>query len=331
MKLKLYLIVMLSVALNAWAQQPQPPQQPVTLPGLPEGKITVHAVGEDAAPIPGVKVKLAFQEPKPQWGSPRENPVTGFTDNDGKFSGSGPCPLEIGGKAELSGYYLSFLPKYHFTDVQAGKCQPWNPTVDVLLKKIINPIPMYAKKVRAVVPAMDQPIGFDLAVGDWVRPFGAGTNSDFIFTFSRTSNDPTDYSIKLLLAFTGKGDGVQVIPKGPDQGASLLKLPRNAPDDGYEATWSTTLNHGSFGTNAPQPGGLGYYFRLRSVLQDDGKAKQGLYGKIDGNINIVGAAADHPGITFTYYFNPTGTTNLEFDPTKNLLKNLKEDEQVQAP
>jgi len=239
--------------------------------------------------------------------------------------------MEIGGKAELSGYYLSFLPKYHFTDVQAAKCQPWNPTVDVLLKKIVNPIPMYAKKVRTTVPALDKPIGFDLAAGDWVQPFGAGTNNDFIFTFSRTSNDPTDYSIKLQLAFTSKGDGVQVIPKGTDhQGTSLLKLPRNAPEDGYETSWSTTLNHGSFGLTPPQSEGLGYFFRIRSILQDD-KVKQGQYGKIDGNISIAGAATDHPGITFTYYFNPTGTTNLEFDPTKNLLKNLSDDQQVQLP
>jgi hypothetical protein len=180
------------------------------------------------------------------------------------------------------------------------------------------------------VPALDQPIGFDLAAGDWVQPFGAGTNSDFIFTLSRTLNAPADFTAKLLLAFTSKGDGVQIIPPVLDQGWSRMKLPRNAPEDGYESSWSTTLNHGSFGLTPPQPGGFGYFFRLRSVLQDD-KVKQGLYGKIDGNISIVGAAADHPGITFTYYFNPTGTTNLEFDPTKNLLKNLKDDEQVQMP
>ena len=326
MKLKLYLAVMLGIELNVWAQQPA-----ALLPSLPKGEITVHAVGENAAPVPGAKVTLAFEEPNPKWGSPREQSVSGFTDNDGNFTGSGPCPLVIGGKAQLSGYYLSFLPKYHFTDVQAGKCQPWNPTVDVLLKKIINPIPMYAKKVRTEVPALDQAIGFDLAAGDWVRPFGNGANSDFIVTMTRTSHDPADYSIKLLLAFSGKGDGVLAIPDIPDQGTSVLKLPRSAPADGYAPTWDTISNHGSFGLSPSQQKGLGYFFRIRTVLQDDGHAKQGLYGKIDGNIGIVGAATAHPGITFTYYFNPTGTTNLEFDPAKNLLKNLNEDEQVQSP
>jgi len=324
MKAKLCIFAIFATTLNLWAQQLN------LLPGLPEGKITIHVVDEDGVPIEGAKVILAFEEAHPKWGSAKENPVAGITGHGGDFTGSGYCPLEVGGKAEMLGFYLTYLPHYQFKTVQDGKCQPWNPIVNVVLKKIIQPLPMYAKKVRVVVPALDQPIGFDLAAGDWIKPFGTGTNSDFVFTLSRTLNNHNDFSAKLLLTFKAKGDGVQAIRSSPDQGTSQLKLPRNAPEDGYISIWSTSLNHGTFGANSAQSEGIGYFLRVRSAVQDD-KIKSAQYGKIDGNISIVGAAAKQPGIAFTYYLNPTGTTNLEFDPDKNLLKNLKNDDQVQVP
>jgi hypothetical protein len=230
----------------------------------------------------------------------------------------------------MVGFYDGGPGEIKFHDAVLGKWQPWNPVYQVVLKKIINPIPMYAKSVRVVVPALNQPIGFDLEVGDWVQPFGKGVASDFVFTLTRIKNSPTDFSATLLLSFSHLGDGVQVIQKDHNQGWSQLKLPRTAPDDGYAPAWSTILNHGYFVMPPPQPKGIGYFFRVGTVLRGD-KINQCQYGKIDGDISIVGAAADHPGIAFTYYLNPTGTNNLEFDPTKNLLQNLTDDQQVQKP
>jgi hypothetical protein len=229
----------------------------------------------------------------------------------------------------ISGYYLTYLPRYQFKDVQLGRCQPWDPTVEVVIKKIAQPIPMFAKKVRAVVPMLDQAIGFDLSAGDWIAPFGMGKRSDLIFTLSRILNTRTDFTAKLILSFANNGDGIQTIKSDANKGASVLKLSRSAPEAGYASTWSTTLSHGSFGVT-PSQTDFGYFIRVQSILQGD-KITQAQYGKIDGPISIVGVAAEKPGIAFTYYLNPAGTTNLEFDPTKNLLTNLKDDDQVDAP
>ena len=76
---------------------------------------------------------------------------------------------------------------------------------------------------------------------------------------------------------------------------------------------------------------MGYFIRVRTSKNALGEVQSADYGKINGDFCIMGAATLHPGISFTYYFNPTGTTNLEFDTTKNLLKNLQFLEQVQYP
>jgi len=192
---------------------------------------------------------------------------------------------------------------------------------------------MYAKNVDIKMPAMNQPIGFDLTAGDWVQPFGKGTTSDFIFTMSQTLNGPRDFNVKLLLAFTNEGDGLQVAPQSSwqTQGGSRLKFPHNAPQVGYKGNWTTTLWHTLTSSNEGASNVMGYFIRVRTSKNALGEVQSADYGKINGDFCIMGAATLHPGISFTYYFNPTGTTNLEFDTTKNLLKNLQFLEQVQYP
>ena len=52
---------------------------------------------------------------------------------------------------------------------------------------------MYARKLGFVtqpleVPQKNQPVGFDLAAGDWVAPYGKGSTPDMVFTL--TENVP---------------------------------------------------------------------------------------------------------------------------------------------
>jgi hypothetical protein len=54
---------------------------------------------------------------------------------------------------------------YQFKEVRSERWEPWNPTIDVVLKPVLNPIPMYARKVgepQAIrIPEDGKPIGFD--------------------------------------------------------------------------------------------------------------------------------------------------------------------------
>ena len=69
-----------------------------------------------------------------------------------------------------------------FLNQVANKWQPWNPTVDIVLKQVIKPISMYAKRINKQPPANAKPVGYDLMVGDWVAPHGKGENTDISFT-----------------------------------------------------------------------------------------------------------------------------------------------------
>jgi hypothetical protein len=60
---------------------------------------------------------------------------------------------------------------------------------------------------------------------------------------------------------------------------------------------------------------------VRTVLDEMGNIKSAHYGKIYGDF-----------MQFKYYLNPTpNDRNIEFDPKRNLLKNLKAMEQVREP
>jgi hypothetical protein len=64
-----------------------------------------------------------------------------------------------------------------------------------------------------------------------------------------------------------------------------------------------------------------YFFRVRTVLDENGNVKSAQYGKIYGDF-----------MQFRYYFNPTpNSRNIEFDPKHNLLSGLQSFEQVSAP
>jgi len=55
----------------------------------------------------------------------------------------------------------------------------------------------------------------------------------------------------------------------------------------------------------------------------DGKVHKALYGKIHGEIRFDVINSKTAIIIFTYYLNPDGTRNLEFDQKRNLFQNLK--------
>ena len=67
-------------------------------------------------------------------------------------------------------------------------------------------------------------------------------------------------------------------------------------------------------------------------MDDKGNILHALYGKIHGAFRITGVLRDEARLSFTYYLNPTDKDrNLEFDPSRNLFKELKSTEQVKEP
>jgi len=75
-----------------------------------------------------------------------------------------------------------------------------------------------------------------------------------------------------------------------------------------------------------------YFFRVRTVLDEKGRIKSALYGKIFGDITSDVINSKTAFIQFTYCLNPNpNDRNMEFDPKKNLFGTLPFNQRVTTP
>jgi hypothetical protein len=249
--------------------------------------------------------------------------VEGLTDTDGLLMTSHEAngSIALGFGVEKVGFYSA---RQGYELAQRAESDParWNPKVTLLLRKIGHPISMYAKRVNLGMPVFDKPVGFDLMVGDWIAPYGKGLSADILFTghLDKMSDGALDYT--LTVSFPNTGDGIQEFKISELEQTSALRSAHEAPIEGYSARWTQTDNR--------KPGrpavtsrdeNRSFYYRVRTVLDEKGKVKSALYGKIYGDF-----------MQFQYYLNPTPSDrNVEFDSRHNLVQALKPDEKVQSP
>lgn len=157
-------------------------------------QLTIKVLDEDNNPIVGIEVGASTFSKHisgSEFGTDEYKTVTGFTDTNGIVTLPFPC---ITGDAAYNtrpfvGFYGNVgSQNVRFTNVVSSKWQPWNPTEEIHLKRILHPIPMYARRVyENKIPVEGQPVGFDLMVGDWVAPYGKGETPDFVFKLERKS------------------------------------------------------------------------------------------------------------------------------------------------
>ncbi|MDX1764111.1 MAG: hypothetical protein R3231_07310 [bacterium] len=235
----------------------------------------------------------------------------------------------VGFHATKEGYYRSYHD-YKFKEKKLGRWQPWNPTIEVVLRKVENPVPMYARNTRwsgMEIPVVGEPVGFDLTAYDWVAPYGKGGHADFIFKLEKRFVSRKDFDSKLTLTFSNPLDGIQVYKDDRKLGSDF-KLPRFAPETGYlnEYTRSKKRVPGSYFEEDFEEDN-NYFFRIRSE-EKDGKLVRAMYGKIQGEIVFEPMGRDTAGIHFKYYHNPDYTRNMEYDPKQNLFKDLPSRERV---
>lgn len=293
-----------------------------------EWKVTLKVVDEIGQPVAGAKTGVGY------FTNSVGTSTKGLTDTNGIFIVSHRAHSGIlGFSAEKAGYYPTREPSYDlgFTYDSAR----WNPTITLILKKIGQPIPMFAQNAQIQIPETGKPLGFDLVEFDWVAPYGKGKQADFIFQAERRWVSRNDFDSAVKLTFSNKGDGLIPVSVPLNQG-SELRLSAIAPSDGYVSELSKHLSH------TPANGWIdderdgnkeqNYYFRVRTVLDEQGNVKSALYGKIYDDLALDPINSKTIKIFFTYYLNPTpNSRNVEFDPKRNLIKNLKPLEGVEAP
>jgi hypothetical protein len=295
-------------------------------------KFTVLVVNENEEPLSGIRVGVGFEK-NTGWGTDSSG-QQGMTDSEGKltFSGQSNGHITYGGRNDE--YYPSYYD-YDFKGLGTFGWEPWNPELKIVMRKIENPVPMYARNVKSSkkkieLPVLGREVGFDLEHYDWVAPYGKGETADFIFKATKMVKDKRDFDVEVILSFLNQGDGIITIKEDFSNG-SEFKLPRFAPESGYDSQ-KIFEEHRRLGQKVernfePEDS---YIFKVRSKYLD-GELIEAKYGKIHGPIFIDANWTETARIYLKYYFNPDGTRNLEFDPKRNLFGNLPNLERVTEP
>jgi len=304
--------------------------------GWPLAKLTVHVVGEKGEPIAGAKVEIGFREKL----SNRDQRAIGETDARGKFTAEGHSDRRLLSGASKVGYYDSSSPSTIFKDAFLGKWQPWNPVEELILRPIGKPVAMAAKRMQGDIPVLDQPCGYDLAKGDWVAPHGNGVYSDLTFTVRRDYRDRSNFTAEAKVTFAQLVDGFVRMNAPSHARTSAFRWARLAPETGYETPHQISFVSREFATHVDRKKSFedrskefeqGYFFRVRTV-EENGRIVAANYGKIIGDVGIDPRDSKTCLISFTYYFNPVSLDrNLEWDPQRNLLQDLKREEIPTAP
>jgi hypothetical protein len=303
-------------------------------------KLTLKVVDEEGTPVVGAQARIGAER-RSRAGESEGKGVfaDGITDERGYYSGEVEAwnASRAGYRVQKEGYYGVWLG-YRSKAPARGKWQPWNPTIEVTLKKMRNPVPMYAKRQEAEIPVSGVDVGYDLLAGDWVAPYGRGKTADMLFHTIGEVSDTRNYRGMVIVTFPGQGNGL--IPhEVPLTEVSPLRMPYEAPADGYEPKliWRSVRKYSQKENKNEEyiddsSKTKNFFVRVRSELDAEGKVVKAMYGKIHAPFIYDARGIDPWGSTkkqyvaFTYYVNPDGTQNIEFDRSRNLFKPVNEDD-----
>lgn len=273
-------------------------------------KVTV--VDHEGQPIEGVVVKFIYA----RVGNPKIKSTK--TDEKGETQDVDEINYHLKLWVTKEGYYKTAYSKTN-NGTHLEKNQ--NHDLTVSLKKVVNPIALFAKKTFLKHPKEGENVGYDFEVGDWVTPHGKGKKIDIIIYSSSDRKSSANYDYKFKVTFPNPLDGLLSFRS---DWVSELRSLHCAPINGYRPKldlhwWRKPDSNGGQGNQKNQK--QNYWVRVRSKVDEEGNLISAHYVKIYG---------DFPDIQ--YYFNPTpNDRNLEFDPHKNLFKNLPYDQKVNQP
>jgi hypothetical protein len=277
-----------------------------------------HVIDESGHPVAGALAVIGY------YTNSQSVTAEKITGTDGLFEFQDTSPSEYADysfEARKDGYYSIWQQVNLQSPYNPAK---WNMEKTLVLKKIGQPIAMYAKKYAMALklPEYWKRIGYDLMVGDWVGPYGKGVSADVMIEQDYTNLPSGGYYSKITVTFPKAGDGIQLYTIPDSEVGSGLRSPHEGPLNGYqpEITRETSALPGQPNKFEFDPNRI-YLFRVRTVKDHEGNIVSAHYGKIYGDF-----------MQFTYYLNPTpNSRNIEFDPKQNLLGGLQSFEQVTVP
>ena len=309
----------------------------LTAPGCraqpPVAKITLHVVNQDGQPVSDTEIEAGFWLNSNDSQAFRKRP-----NKEGYVSFESP----VIGEAVVGNVLLrdeddsGVTNKYYRTNVRVkyvgskrnsikGKWQPWNPTIEMVLKEKKNPIPMYATDAQneLILPRSNAWCGFDMEVNDWVKPDGKGRHADVEFFLAWDGRRGVNYRGAVFnIRFPDKDAGCYSFTYGTKNQTCELRSPYHAdPKRVYvQKLTFTDRKVGKWFRGGDIPQGTGYVFRTRTRFDDNGRLIGAFYGKVYAPPSYTFFPfRNGVSIRFPYYLNPTeNDTNLEYG--WNLLK-----------
>jgi hypothetical protein len=288
--------------------------------------IKANIIDENGAPVEDADVYISFE--KNTTSGTKMFASKRITDSTGKFEASGSGNGHISYGATKVGYYQSHYT-YDFPSQKENTLQ--NREFNIVLRKIENQVPMYARRIRKEIPFAKMEIGFDLIKSDWVVPYGQGQLADINVYLETDETGVNDFEYKVRITFNGKFNGYYKYDENIRVG-SIFKLPRYAQLNGYDNSMNVFWRGLKRGSKISWDSNRHYIYRVRSE-EENGKFIKAMYGKIFSDIELRSnrKTGGLPSIEFIYYLNPDYTRNLEFDPKRNLFGILPDRERVTEP
>ena len=280
-----------------------------------EAKVTLRVVDTEGKEVPDASVNLTFAFRQ------KNKPLIGLTDSNGLFVAQGTLTDDIVYRVSKTGYYETFdrffIEKAATRCLENGRGIPWNHILQVTLKEIRKPIPMFVKKFETKLPKYDVPLGFDFKVGDWVAPYGKGLISDMTLTYSETEREDTWCKYDFKVGFPSPSGGAYIQKK---DSYSVLGSANETASEGYSPSHSFVYERtdSKIIQDVRVTSNDCLVFRSRTETDEQGVLQKANYGKIYGPFKF--ADGREREVVFTYYFNPTpNDRNLEFDGKNNLF------------
>ena len=293
--------------------------------------VNLRIVDDEGTPVEGVNCKILSM-------AGYDTPTV-LSDNNGMCSVQlKNIHSEIMGWFYKQGYYKSNGTFWKLDQTSwNSKLQIYTNTVPpadnlytVEIKRIIEPVQMKKREFVVYAPRLDEPVGFDLEIGDLVFPEGKGKVTDILLTTCKDFVAADDFACFVNIEFVGEQSGIQSFSYWTKEGPShpirsdLMPPSPIAPESGYTnilerfskcsppSEWNRTRQPGHYAYNKNVWSGSfvenrKWVFRTRTVLDDDGKIIAANYGWTTTEIKLVAKPeSDYKvlGFSFTYYYNP---------------------------
>jgi len=325
--------------------------------------ITVKVIDELGTPVEGAEVRVIYERLQHLKGSQTKE---GKTNEEGIFRCSGSAMLGLWFWAKKEGYYdYGYNPAER--DYLGMNEYPDKLEKTILLRRVINPVSLYAKRTQEgshhsnyfiKIPETSEWCGYDLAAGDWVKPHGDGEVADLMLRFKRDfiefeeRRSPLDLRRKAIqrkyerlgkeftedaFKFEAGLWDLSLEVAFPKKKEGLVRvtdsfIPQSIlrmPHQAPEEGYEPAYGFRIKSNEyLSRPKDVGFFLRTRVLLDEDGEIESANYAKIYGDL-MINVKGE---VSFTYYFNPVpNDRNLEFDTSRNLFGDDVEGSRVNLP